>query len=222
MNDLWAIGLAAATTLGAWLGRDVPWWLGASAAAIGLIIRRPALLCVGVAVLASALAVQAWAGTAPLRVAPFTGVVTLLDDPQQVSGAIRVTVRADGHHVEAWARGGAGRRLAARQAGERVEVAGQLGPVRAVARRRLAERHIAGQLEVSSVGDHDDGDIASRAANRVRRALTDGADSLSPAERALFTGFVLGDDRQEPPDLVDDFQASGLSHLTAVSGENVS
>jgi len=165
--------------------------------------------------------VRAWAGTAPLRVAPFTGVVTLLDDPQEVSGAIRVTVRADGHHVEAWARGGAGRRLAARQAGERVEVAGQLGPVRAIARRRLAERHIAGELEVSSVGDHDDGDVASRAANRVRRALTDGAASLSPAERALFTGFVLGDDRQEPPDLVEDFQASGLSHLTAVSGENL-
>jgi competence protein ComEC len=221
MNDLWAIALAAAATLGAWLGRDVPWWLGAGAAVIGLVIRRPALLCVGVALLASALAVGAWAGTAPLRVAPFTGVVTLLDDPQEVSGAIRVTVRIDGHHVEAWARGGPGRRLTARQAGERVELAGQLGPVRAIARRRLAERHIAGQLQVSSVGDHDDGDIASRAANRVRRLLTEGASSLSPAERALFTGFVLGDDRQEPPDLIDDFQASGLSHLTAVSGENL-
>jgi ComEC/Rec2-related protein len=32
---------------------------------------------------------------------------------------------------------------------------------------------------------------------------------------------VLGDDRAEPPDLVDDFRAAGLSHLTAVSGENL-
>ena len=40
-------------------------------------------------------------------------------------------------------------------------------------------------------------------------------------DRALFTGFVIGDDRDEPADLVDDFRHSGLSHLTAVSGENV-
>jgi competence protein ComEC len=93
--------------------------------------------------------------------------------------------------------------------------------VRELMRSRLAERHIAGQLQVAAVGDHDDGDVASRAANRVRGALVDGAATLSPAERALFTGFVLGDDRQEPPDLVEDFQASGLSHLTAVSGENL-
>ena len=221
MNDVWTIALAASATLGAWATCGVPWWLGAALAAIGLLRRHPALLCVGVALLASALAVRAWAGTAPRPVAPFSGVVTLLDDPQEVSGAIRVTVRAGGHHVEAWARGGAAHRLAALQAGERVEMAGGLGPVRQVARRRLAERHVAGQLEVTAVGDHDDGDVASRAANRVRQALTDGASTLSPAERALFTGFVLGDDRQEPPDLVDDFQAAGLSHLTAVSGENL-
>src|SRR5215510_12880876 len=117
MNDLWTIGLAVATTLGAWASRAVPWWAGAAVAATGLVIRRPALLCVGAALLASGLAARAWAGTAPLRAAPFDGVVTLVDDPEAVNGAVRVTVRASGHRVEAWARGGAGRRLAARQAG---------------------------------------------------------------------------------------------------------
>ncbi len=221
MNDLWTIGLAAATTLGAWASRAVPWWAGAAVAAFGLVVRRPALLCVGAALLASGLGARAWAGTTPLRVAPFDGVVTLLDDPEAVNGAIRVTVRAAGHRIEAWARGGPGRRLSVRQAGERVAVVGRLGPVRPVVRRLLAERHVAGQLQVSRVYDHDDGDVVSRAANRVRRTLVDGAATLSPAERALFTGFVLGDDRDEPPDLVDDFRASGLSHLTAVSGENL-
>jgi competence protein ComEC len=221
MNDLWTIGLAVATTLGAWASRALPWSAGAAVAATGLVIRRPALLCVGAALLASGLGARAWDGTAPLHAAPFDGVVTLLDDPEAVNGAIRVTVRASGHRVEAWARGGAGRRLAVRQAGEHVGVVGELGPVRPVVRRLLAERHIAGQLQISRVFDHDHGDPLSRGANRVRRALVDGAATMSPAERALFTGFVLGDDRAEPRDLVDDFQASGLSHLTAVSGENL-
>ena len=32
-------------------------------------------------------------------------------------------------------------------------------------------------------------------------------------ERALFMGFVLGDDRGQSRQVVDDFRASGLSHL---------
>jgi competence protein ComEC len=222
VSDLWAIALAVATAGGAWAARPVPVWVGAVLAALGLGLRRPALLCLGAFLLATGLSARAWAGTAPLRPAPFHGIVTLLDDPTPVSGGVRVRVRVTGHHVEAWARGGVAWELASREAGEDVDLAGSLGPVAPRMRRRLAELHVAGELQVSFVGDHDDGNLASLAANRVRRALVDGAGSLSPAERALYTGFVLGDDRAEPLDLVDDFRAAGLSHLTAVSGENIS
>ena len=44
---------------------------------------------------------------------------------------------------------------------------------------------------------------------------------MSRERRALFTGLVLGDDREQEPEEVDDFRASGLSHLLAVSGQNV-
>jgi competence protein ComEC len=44
---------------------------------------------------------------------------------------------------------------------------------------------------------------------------------MSPAERSLFLGFVIGDDRGQPPALVTAFRDSGLAHLSAVSGENV-
>ena len=40
-------------------------------------------------------------------------------------------------------------------------------------------------------------------------------------EAALFRGLVLGDDAEQPPAMIDRFRASGLSHLTAVSGQNV-
>jgi competence protein ComEC len=40
-------------------------------------------------------------------------------------------------------------------------------------------------------------------------------------EAALSRGFVLGDDSDVDPSTVDDFRNSGLSHLLAVSGQNV-
>jgi competence protein ComEC len=39
---------------------------------------------------------------------------------------------------------------------------------------------------------------------------------------SLFRGLVVGDDRHQPPEMIRRFRASGLSHLTAVSGQNVS
>ena len=43
--------------------------------------------------------------------------------------------------------------------------------------------------------------------------------SLPPTTRSLFAGFVLGDDRGQPPEVVDDFRGAGLTHLLVVSGE---
>ncbi len=37
----------------------------------------------------------------------------------------------------------------------------------------------------------------------------------------MLAGFLLGDTRGVPRELTDEFRAAGLSHLTAVSGENV-
>ena len=44
---------------------------------------------------------------------------------------------------------------------------------------------------------------------------------MPPREASLARGFVLGQDDRIDPQTVEDFQRSGLSHLLAVSGENV-
>lgn len=41
------------------------------------------------------------------------------------------------------------------------------------------------------------------------------------AAGSLLKGMVLGDDRQVPADVIDDFRDSGLLHMLAVSGQNV-
>jgi competence protein ComEC len=55
----------------------------------------------------------------------------------------------------------------------------------------------------------------------VRRTLERGARPLAADDRALFTGLVVGDDREQSPEVRDDFLGSGLAHLLAVSGQNV-
>jgi competence protein ComEC len=223
-TDMGVLVVAAVTVVGAWIARPVP---GVPVLVVGggalaaLACRRPVLLLAALAVLASDRSAQSWTGTEPLPARPVEATVTLLGDPEPLGSGVRATARLDGHHVELWAFGGPARRLRARAAGQRLAITGRLGPVPATSRRRLAERHIAGRIDVTAVGGWSDGSPAARAANRVRRLLTRGAMSMSPAERALYTGLVIGDDRDEPPDLVDAFRASGLSHLTAVSGENV-
>ena len=48
-----------------------------------------------------------------------------------------------------------------------------------------------------------------------------GSERLAPVDRALLAGFLLGDTRGVPDDVTERFRAAGLTHLTAVSGENV-
>jgi competence protein ComEC len=189
--------------------------------AAALALRRPVVVIVGVALLASTFGARAWAGLRPPATGTWSGVATLVGDPAPVAGALRVYVRIGGKRVEAWARGSTARALGDRLAGERVRLRGELQRVPADARQRLARRHIAARMTVAGASLASTGDVPSRLANGVRRTLLRGAKVLPEDRRALFSGFVLGDDREQRPEVTDDFRASGLSHLLVVSGQNV-
>lgn len=220
-SDWAVVVLAAATAMGAWWAGPIPLIVGAAFTAGALLERRWWLVILSSFLLSSALSAHAWAGVAPVETRTIAQVVTLLTDPSPVGSGERITIRVGDAHVEATAHGGSAKKLAKLLAGDRVRLEGQLKAVPGPIGRRLAQRHIIGRLEVSSVGDQQDGAPIFRSANRIRRAIERGARVMTPAEQALFSGFVLGDDRAEPAEVVDEFRASGLSHLTAVSGENV-
>ena len=67
----------------------------------------------------------------------------------------------------------------------------------------------------------DEGLVHWKFANWLRSMVERGSKQLSPENRSLLTGLVYGDDRGQPASLENDFRNSGLSHLLAVSGENV-
>ena len=223
MSDRWAVAVAIATAVGALCGADVPQLppLALAVVAVAFALRWPALLCVGAALLASGLSGRAAAGLDPPAPRSFSGQVTLLSDPAPVMGAVRAEVRIDGRRIEAWARGPAAWRLERRLAGEQVVLDGTVRPLADDVRERLDRRHIVGRLSVSAVGEWKPGLLPARMANGLRRTLAAGTGSLPSERRTLFTGLVFGDDRGQAVDVADDFRAAGLTHLLAVSGQNV-
>jgi competence protein ComEC len=60
-----------------------------------------------------------------------------------------------------------------------------------------------------------------RVAGSLRAGLRTASARLPEASAGLLPGLVVGDTGRLPPDLADEFRVAGLSHLTAVSGTNI-
>jgi competence protein ComEC len=204
------------------VARLVPVWVGVVVGVVALVRRWPAVLCLGVVVLAGALAQRSLDGLTSVPVGPVRDEVTLLTDPASTSGGgVRADVRLGERRLALVAQQAAATSLEPRLAGERVVVLGEVGPPGPYERRML-HRHLSGRLRVTAVVGWRAGHGFTRAANGFRRTLERGAESLPERQRSLLMGLTLGDDRQQPPDLVASFRAAGLTHLTAVSGQNIS
>ena len=221
MPDRWTYALAGAVVLGALVA-----WPGPRLVALGLVVgalalRRPLLLCVAAALLASFSAAAAGAAASvTAEPGPLAGSIVLVDDPTERHGAVRFTADTDRGRTEVWAWGRAGARLSTLQAGEALDVRGRIAVPPAGAEWR---RHsgVVGRLTVTEVGEVHAAALHYRVANSLRALLARGAASLPADQRALFSGLVLGDDRQNSPVTADDFRGAGLTHLLAVSGQNV-
>ena len=210
---------AVGAALGAWSLLPVPLVLALSLA-LGCLWRPHPLLVLAVfAAFAAFFGSRAVNGLAEAPTGPLEGWVTLLDDPRPLGASgIRVTVRHGDDRIEARAYGRAAARLDDALAGERIQVS---GTARAATGDWHRWRHVAATLTVHEVGATASAAPLPAFANRVRRLLGAGARSLSEDSRAMFTGMVFGDDREQSARLSDDFRAAGLGHLLVVSGQNV-
>jgi competence protein ComEC len=64
--------------------------------------------------------------------------------------------------------------------------------------------------------------VAIGQSGEIRRRAADGlGQGMPPREAALARGFVLGEDEEVDEGTKEDFRRAGLSHLLAVSGQNV-
>ncbi len=220
LSDAGAAALALATAAGAWWGEALPVGAALAAVALACALRRPRILIFGAALLASALSARAAAGLAPPPAGPFAGEVTLAGDPVSGLGGVRVEAHLGARRVELRAGGAAADVIGEHLAGERLLVTGRVGPLPRTARSDLGRRHVSARLEVAEAVAGGQAPAVHRLANSLRRSLAAGARPLGD-DRPLFLGMVVGDDREQPAVVAHDFRAAGLTHLLAVSGQNV-
>jgi competence protein ComEC len=153
---------------------------------------------------------------------PCSGNAIVRTDPTWVGNGVGVVLQLHGKRYRVIAHGAPGAHLANRLAGEHVIVRGTCAKTTGPYSRYDRVTHVVGRMRVQSVSEEfSEGSIAVRAANRMRMALHDGVASMPYDLQALFAGLVIGDDRDQSREMVNQFRASGLSHLCAVSGQNV-
>jgi competence protein ComEC len=213
--------IALAAVMGVWT--QSPVCLGVLAVGSMLVCRRTTLVVVCLVAGLAGLwrARVSWDDAVPRHLGHYSGWAPVIGDPAPFGNGLRVTVEIDGERFDAWAYGSPRRRLIDRQAGEFVYVEGERRPLTANARRAQL-RHVVGRFELQVVGDWQEGSPLYRTSSRVRTALRRSAEkAMGSSDASLFTGLVIGDDTRQSAEMINAFRASGLSHLTAVSGENV-
>ncbi|MBI4935747.1 MAG: ComEC/Rec2 family competence protein [Actinobacteria bacterium] len=197
-------------------------------AALALLIERPrqaarwcAAACGVVGVVGATAGGRAWHDAVPRHLGPFSGWAQVATDPAVYGSGVRLTLEIDGQRFDSWSYGSRADTMAHRQAGEWVWVQGERTALAGDARRAQL-RHVVGRFQLDVAADTLPGSPLTVAGNRVRSALRRSAEvTMGPDLAALFTGLVIGDDSRQSPEMIQEFRASGLSHLTAVSGQNV-
>ena len=218
-----AVVLAATTVAAAALltiAIPVPLALAAGVAAAA-VVRRPVVLVLAVAAVVGARAddaVAALAVPAPERV---DGIAVLVSDPAPRFFALQVVVDVDGRRYVADVPNDQAGAVRTMLTGERVRLEGRTRDLDDAPRSWVLSRHLAGRLSVRSIEPHSSGPPWYRAANLVHRTISTGAGSMGDERASLYTGLVLGDDRGQSDLMRFRFEASGLTHLLAVSGQNV-
>jgi len=217
--DVVAIALAVA----AWMGALAPWHPTRVAVVLVVVAawrwRHPLGWLVAVALLAAHAAGEARHGLGGLPAGPVDAEVLLLEDPRPAAGGWVGDVRLGRHHVELRASGAAGGLLRERLAGERVRVTGSV----TVPERddRHGASHVAGRVAARTVEGPTGVWLPVAPINALHRHLARGTAHLSHGDRAVVAGLMVGDERFIPADVTDDLRGAGLSHLLAVSGQNV-
>lgn len=163
-----------------------------------------------------------WNHIDDVPVGRYTGIATLVGDPEARGAGVAVVFRVEGWRYEATFYGANAWRVRNHMQGESVLVSATRERWEGGVPRYKLVRHVAGRLvDVDLGGDWTQGSALTRATNRLRRLIARGASVLPPAEASLLVGLVIGDDRGQPRAMRTAFRDAGLSHLTAVSGQNI-
>ncbi|MFT7599986.1 MAG: competence protein ComEC [Acidimicrobiales bacterium] len=220
MKEVQVVGLLLGVWVGALASVGFPVTAAAGCAVVCLALRRPWPFVVSAALLASALGARAELAHQPLAAQSFDGPVRLLTDPVATSFGVRVEARLpDGKRVQLVANGSAAFAFDGATTGQVALVSGRIRGLEPLPWAR--SRHLVGKLTAQQVRLHDGVPWWQQPSEHLRRLVAAGTRSFDHEQAALYRGLVIGDDREQSLAQRARFRSAGLSHLLAVSGQNV-
>jgi competence protein ComEC len=195
----------------------------ASVLLLGLILRQSVLLSLGLMLIVSSSgssSLEALRAPIPNQV---SGVAQLMSDPEQQMFGTQLVISIDGRRYVATAPMEYSSLLRPLMMGGHIWVEGRATELQGAPEGWVKARHLAGRVQISAAKPASAASTPPwyQLANAIHRTLTAGADSFEQEQKSLYLGLVMGDDRGQSDLMRFRFQASGLSHLLAVSGQNV-
>ena len=188
---------------------------------VGLMLRNPVLISLGLILIVCArgnASLEALHAPLPRSV---SGLGQLMADPEPQMFGTQLLLSVDDRRYLATVPIKDSALVRLMMMGEHLQVTGRVSELRGAPAGWVQARHLAGRLQLNSVKAGGTTAPWYQLANAVHRRVSAGADSFPEEQRSLYLGLVLGDDRGQSEILKFRFQASGLSHLLAVSGQNV-
>ena len=156
----------------------------------------------------------------PVEPDTFAGQVSLITDPRGEWPVVWAEAELDdGRRVEVRATGQLASELGTASAGARLGVEASLAPIDDSGHHRA--RHLVGRATIRSITSSAGPAGWRGPVEAVRRVVVGGAPLRDEATTALYLGLVIGDDRAQDAVQRSRFRAAGMTHLLAVSGQNV-
>lgn len=218
MTEREIVGVAIAMAVAAVLALPIPLWAAVAAAALAAVRRHPIVIGVAAMAVTSMLAQRAEVGLDSAPRGRIEGRATLVTDPKAGPWGSSAIVTLERHRFSATFPDDPA--LIDALAGESFEVTGVAADMDVPFGYR-ASKHLGGRLTVLTVAAHHPAAWLPATANSIRRSIESSLGSFGTEHHALFTGVVYGDDRDQSEVSVHRFRRAGLSHLMAVSGQNV-
>ena len=213
----WPVLVSIGCLGSALIAPPIPIWFAGGLTVASLLRVRPLFIAVGLIAMSGALAAQAQMGSRQLAPGHFEGIVQLTADPTSRVSSASATVRTQDGRLRMVAYGAAAGRLRLLSAGDRTRVVGRIESGRILD----PSRHLRGDLIIATSSPPLARTPFITAIEALRSTIVRGAVVLPDGLRPLYLGFVIGDDRGSSPVVRADMDASGLGHLTVVSGQNL-
>ncbi len=202
-------------------------WVCVSCCMMSWWLEKPVLFIVSVALLASSLGVRAEQAYVMLETQRYEGKVVLVDDPEpQRYGQAQFVGRIEsGKRVVIDVPFALLPRNDDLAAGDTMRVKGSIkrlfdAETSGSIRSWYKSNHLVGRMTLTSVTSVEKASGLRAVPEFFRDAIDKGA-FMSEGEKSLYMGLVIGDDRFQSEVQQAHFRATGITHLLAVSGQNV-